>query len=250
MANLSAEEIAVCTANDILPDTLPAHIAIVMDGNGRWAKKRFMPRVVGHKHGAESLRRTINQCGKLGIRFLSVYVFSTENWKRSTDEVSFLMGFIRDMLIQETPKLHAQHVKIKVLGDLAQLSPELSAQIQKSESITANNDRLQFNLLVNYGSRREIVQAVEKIAHDLSTGVLTTIDEAAISDRLYSAGIPDPDIVIRTGGDTRISNFLLWQSAYAELFFLDILWPDFDEAQLVSVIQQYQRRDRRFGGVK
>ncbi|NBV84288.1 di-trans,poly-cis-decaprenylcistransferase [bacterium] len=152
--------------------------------------------------------------------------------------------------MQETPKLHAQHVKIKVLGDLAQLSPELSAQIQKSESITANNDRLQFNLLVNYGSRREIVQAVEKIAHDLSTGVLTTIDEAAISDRLYSAGIPDPDIVIRTGGDTRISNFLLWQSAYAELFFLDILWPDFDEAQLVSVIQQYQRRDRRFGGVK
>jgi undecaprenyl diphosphate synthase len=250
MATLSPEEFAACKANGILPEALPSHIAIVMDGNGRWAKKRFMPRIVGHRNGAESLRTTIKTCADLGVQFLSVYVFSTENWKRPEDEVSFLMGFIREMLIQETPKLHEQNIKIRVLGDIAELSPELQAQIQESEGITAANTRLQFNLLINYGSRREIVQAIQKIAQDAAAGTLSMIDDQAVSDRLYSSGIPDPDIMIRTGGDSRISNFLLWQCAYSELFFLDILWPDFDRAQLLDVIIQFQKRDRRFGGIK
>lgn len=209
-----------------------------------------MPRVVGHRNGAESLRSTIKACADFGIRYLSVYVFSTENWKRPDDEVSFIMGFIKEMLVQETPKLHEQNIKIRILGDIAELNPALQSQIKESEAITSSNTRLQFNLLINYGSRREIVQAIQQITKDVASGVLTTIDDASVSDRLYTSGIPDPDIMIRTGGDTRISNFLLWQCAYSELFFLDVLWPDFDRAQLLSVLTQYQTRDRRFGGLK
>ena len=149
-----------------------------------------------------------------------------------------------------THELHEQNIKIRILGDHAELSPELQAQIQDSEAITAANTRLQFNLLINYGSRREIVQAIQKISQDVAAGTLSTIDDQAVSDRLYSSGIPDPDIMIRTGGDSRISNFLLWQCAYSELFFLDVLWPDFDRAHLLDVITQFQKRDRRFGGIK
>jgi undecaprenyl diphosphate synthase len=249
MPSLSPEEIEACHSNGIMPDRLPAHVAIVMDGNGRWAKKRFMPRVIGHKNGAESLRTAIETSATLGIRMLSVYAFSTENWKRPNDEVSFLMGFIKEMLVQETPKLHAQNIRIRILGDIKGLNESIQAQIKQSESITANNTRMQLNILINYGSRREIVQAVQAISQnpELSGDAIT---EETISDHLYTSGLPDPDILIRTGGDSRISNFLLWQCAYSELFFLDLLWPDFNRDAFISVLTQYQSRERRFGGLK
>ncbi len=231
---------------------MPAHIAIVMDGNGRWAKKRLMPRTIGHRQGAEALRSTIKACSELGVRYLSVYVFSTENWKRPPEEVQFLMGFLKEMLVKETPKLHQQDIKIKVLGDIAPLSRALQDQIQASEHQTKTNTGMQFNLLINYGSRHEITQGIQSIVSAVQSGELNpaTIDDTTLSHHLYSKGIPDPDIIIRTGGDVRISNFLLWQCAYSELFFIDTLWPDFDRGKLVQLIQTFQTRDRRFGGVK
>lgn len=250
MKPISDSQKAFARQHGVNPDHMPAHVAIVMDGNGRWAKKRLMPRVFGHRQGAESLRAAIQMCGDIGVKYLSVYVFSTENWRRSPEEVSFLMGFMKDMFANETPKLHAKNVKMKAVGDIGGLSEELRAQIAQSESITSNNDLMQFNLLINYGSRREIVHAIEAIARRIKNGEDVKIDESMVSNALYTTDIPDPDIVIRTGGDTRISNFLLWQSAYSEFFFLDKLWPDFSGDDLVSVIQQFQTRERRFGGVK
>jgi undecaprenyl diphosphate synthase len=191
----------------------------------------------------------IKLSAELGVKYLSVYVFSTENWKRPNDEVSFLMGLLKESLHKETPQLHQQNVRIKVLGDLSELSPELQAQIKTSEGHTASNTSLQFNLLINYGARREITQAIKGIVADSTTGKLSEITESTLDDYLYTKGICDPDIFIRTGGDYRISNFLLWQCAYSELFFLDTLWPDFNRDKLIEVIQQFQRRDRRFGGI-
>ncbi|NDC82268.1 di-trans,poly-cis-decaprenylcistransferase [bacterium] len=249
MSGTTDDQIAFAKTLGINPESVPAHVAIVMDGNGRWAKKRLMPRIMGHRQGAESLRSTIKACGDVGVKFLSVYVFSTENWKRSPEEVSFLMGFMKEMFAKETPKLHARNVRMKAVGDLSGLSQELRDQIDKSEELTASNTLMQFNLLINYGSRRELVHAMEKLALRVRSGESLVIDEALVSDSLYTAGIPDPDIVIRTGGDTRISNFLLWQSAYAEFFFLEKLWPDFSETDLFDVIKKFQARERRFGGV-
>lgn len=222
-----------------------------MDGNGRWAKKRFMPRTVGHRQGAEALRAIIKACSELGIQHLSVYAFSTENWKRPPEEVQFLMGFLKEMLTRETPKLHKQQVKIKILGDVAALPPALQDQILKSETQTATNPGLQFNLLINYGARHEITQGIQAIVAAVQQGQLdpTSITDTTLSDYLYSRNIPDPDMLIRSGGDVRISNFLLWQCAYSELFFIDTLWPDFDRSQLIALIQAFQKRDRRFGGV-
>lgn len=245
MRPLSPEEIAACLAAGLLPERLPSHIAIVMDGNGRWAKQRFMPRIVGHKNGAESLRATIKTCAALGIQVLSVYAFSTENWKRPEEEVSFLMGFIKEMLAKETAALHTENIKIRVLGDLQALDSSIQAQIEKSETLTQQNDRMQFNILINYGSRREIVHTMNVLAK-----TNTPITEDSVSEHLYTGGLPDPDVLIRTGGDHRISNFLLWQCAYSELFFLDTLWPDFDKHALIDVIKKYQSRERRFGGLK
>jgi len=226
---------------------IPAHIAIIMDGNGRWAKRRFLPRNVGHRQGAEALRTTIKACAELGIRYLTAYTFSTENWKRPKEEVSFLMGFLKEMLIKETPELHKQNVILKCLGDLSELPEDVQQQIKISENQTQTNSGLQLNLMINYGSRREIIQAIQHlIAHSKNPKDIT---EDLVSQAMYTQNIPDPDILIRTGGDVRISNYLLWQIAYSECFFLDTLWPDFNKKILVDVLAAFEKRDRRYGGL-
>jgi undecaprenyl diphosphate synthase len=230
---------------DLDPKKIPQHIAIIMDGNGRWAKERFLPRIAGHKEGAEALRRTIMACVEFGVKYLSVYAFSTENWTRPQDEVSFLMGFFKDLIGREIPELKKQGVRIRVLGDLVQLSQELQKSIAFAETQTASNTALNVNLMINYGSRREIVQAVQRI---VDKG-LRTVDESTISDNLYTAGIPDPEILLRPSGEFRLSNFMLWQISYSELIFLKRLWPDFNRDEFIGVLQQFQKRDRRFGGV-
>jgi undecaprenyl diphosphate synthase len=233
-------------------EKIPEHVAIIMDGNGRWAKKRHMPRTFGHKHGAESLRATIKACVELNIHYLSVYVFSTENWKRPEKEVSFLMGLLKELIIKEIPELNKQGARVKCLGDLSMLSDELKANIARAEEETSQNSVMQINLMINYGSRHEIIQTCQKIGQKILDGEINVEDitENMFSDNLYTAGVPDPDIYIRTGGDVRTSNYLVWQSAYSEMFFTDLLWPDFRKDKLVDIVREFQERDRRFGGVK
>ena len=226
---------------------MPAHVAIIMDGNGRWAKSRFLPRSMGHRQGAQSLKAAIQAAREWGIRYLSVYVFSTENWSRSPDEVTFLMGFLTDMLQSQTPELIANDVRVCVMGNRLVLSEAIQRQMAQSELDSAHCQSLQLNLLINYGGRDDIVQAVRQL---VSQGVgASEVTEDRLSAHLYTQGIPDPDIVIRTGGDVRISNFLLWQSAYSEYFFIPTLWPDFTRDVFESVITTYRSRERRFGGV-
>ncbi|NBV42854.1 di-trans,poly-cis-decaprenylcistransferase, partial [bacterium] len=202
------------------PDTLPQHIAIIMDGNGRWAKKRLLPRNMGHKAGVESLRETIQACSDLGIKHLSVWAFGTENWKRPESEVDFLMKMLGEVLARETPGMHEKNVRIKIIGYKAALAPELQNQIQISETLTAHNTGLHFNIMINYGSRLEIIHAVQSIVDEAKAGRLSDVTESVISDHLYTAGIPDPEILIRTSGEVRLSNYMLWQCAYTELFFV------------------------------
>jgi undecaprenyl diphosphate synthase len=229
-------------------DAMPHHIAIIMDGNGRWAKKRLMPRNIGHRQGQKQLKRTLIHCVELGIKVLSVYVFSTENWRRPDEEVSFLLTFLTTSIQDEIDELVAKGVKLKFLGDLDQFDDRLLNMIQSAEEKTANNTTIQLNVMLNYGGRREIVAAVKQyVAKGHSIEDLT---EDALSTYLYTAGVPDPDILIRTGGDIRISNFMLWQSAYSELVFLDVFWPSFGLPDLLGAIGEFQARDRRFGGLK
>ena len=227
---------------------LPRHIAIIMDGNGRWAKKRGLPRTAGHAAGAETFRRIASYCRDLGIEYLTVYAFSTENWKRSAEEVSAIMGLLKKYLEEAIEKMRRENVRIRVLGDLSPLSPELRALIDRVEAIDETLEtRTQANLCVNYGGRDEIVRAVKAWEADPDRGELT---EAELSKYLYTAGMPDPDLIIRPSGEERISNFLLWQSAYSEFYFTDVLWPDFTERDMDAAIEAYQKRDRRYGGVK
>ncbi|MCP4050762.1 MAG: isoprenyl transferase [bacterium] len=231
---------------------IPKHIAIIMDGNGRWAKKRLMPRSLGHREGAEALRRTLKSCVEFGIHYLSVYVFSTENWKRPRKEIAFLMAFLKDIIINEIQEIDKEGVCVRCLGDLSALDDNLQKLIREAEAKTRDNDILQMNLMLNYGSRDEIVKACRHIAEDVVEKKIDSIDdinEDLLSGYLFTNGIPDPDIYIRTGGDYRMSNYLLWQSAYSELFFIDTLWPDFNRAELINVIKMFQKRDRRFGGL-
>ncbi len=227
---------------------LPRHIAIIMDGNGRWAQKRGLPRTAGHAAGAETFRRIAAYCRDLGVEYLTVYAFSTENWKRSQEEVSAIMGLLKKYLEEAIEKMRRENVRIRVLGDTSVLSPELRALIARVEAIDETlTTRTQANLCVNYGGRDEIVRAVRAWASDPEREELS---EEVLSRYLYTAGMPDPDLVIRPSGEERISNFLLWQSAYSEFYFTDTLWPDFTEADMDAAIEAYQKRDRRYGGVK
>ncbi len=230
-------------------NNIPKHIAIIMDGNGRWAKKRLMPRAIGHRQGAESLRRALKTCVKLGVKYLSVYTFSTENWKRPPKEVALLMSLFKTLISQELPELNKQGVRVKCLGDREGLSDDVLAAISNIEEKTKTNTVIQLNLLFNYGSRREISLACKALAEDYKKGYIKEISEDVLSQYLLTHECPDPDILIRTGGDYRISNYMLWQLSYAEFFFLDRLWPDFDQKDLCDVISSFQNRDRRFGGV-
>jgi len=222
--------------------TTPRHIAIVMDGNGRWAKKRFLPRLAGHKMGVDALRRVVGHCLQRGVGVLTVFAFSSENWKRPADEVSGLMDLVVKGLMREVPALREQGVRVHFPGDRSALSPTVLASLEDAERSTAHNSRLVFNICFNYGGRWDIVQAAQRLAQ---RGDLIT--EAALGAELALAHVPDPDLLIRTGGELRISNFLLWQVAYSELYFSDKFWPDFDEAELDRALAAYGSRERRFG---
>ncbi|MEI7473556.1 MAG: isoprenyl transferase [bacterium] len=225
------------------------HIAIIMDGNRRWAKKRFLPTPAGHNEGVKSLKKVVKACGEFGIKYLTVYAFSTENWGRKQDEVDFLMKLLAETIKKETKDLHANNVKIKIIGNIAALSKDLQAILNESMDYTSQNTGLNLQIAINYGSRDEIISAVKNIAEEVKLGNIDTdsINQELISSYLYTSEIPDPDLLIRTGGDFRISNYLLWQAAYAEILVIDTLWPDFDKEILADAIINFSNRDRRFG---
>lgn len=225
-----------------LPGAIPQHIAIVMDGNGRWASKRLLPRVAGHKQGVDSLRRCVSACAVRGVAVLTVFAFSSENWNRPAEEVSGLMELFALALAREVPKLKADGVRLHFVGDRSNLSSRVVAGIERSEQETAANTRLILNVCFNYGGRWDIVQAAAKLA---AQGLPVT--EIALNKAMALAHVADPDLFIRTGGELRISNFLLWQSAYAEFYFTEKLWPEFDESELDVAIASYGQRERRFG---
>ena len=227
----------------------PRHIAIIMDGNGRWAKKRGLPRTAGHGAGAEAFRRIANYCRTLGVEYLTVYAFSTENWKRSAEEISGIMRLLRRYLEEALADMEKNRVRFKFFGDLSKLSPELQQLCRNAENRSAAYD-VQVNFCLNYGGRDEIVHAVAGFLADVAAGKAKAEDlsEQVLSGYLYSAGVPDPELIIRPSGEQRTSNFLLWQSAYSEYVFMDVLWPDFTPEDLDKAIEEYHRRNRRFGG--
>ena len=225
---------------------VPRHIAIIMDGNGRWAKQRFLPRVAGHQRGVECLRDAVKACGALGVEYLTVFAFSSENWRRPADEVSFLMQLFLKMLQREVKKLHDNNIRLKVIGDLNRFDADLNRHIQDAEQLTANNTGLTLTIAANYGGRWDIMHATQAMLK-ARPELLENFNEADLEPYLLMHYAPEPDLFIRTGGEQRISNFLLWQLAYTELYFTDILWPAFDRAALEAAIQSYQQRERRFG---
>ena len=230
--------------------TPPCHIAIIMDGNGRWAKKRGLPRTAGHAAGGEAFRRIANYCRTLGVEYLTVYAFSTENWKRSEEEVSGIMRLLGKYLTEALADMEKNRVRFKFFGDLSRLSPELRKLCLDAESRSQDYD-VQVNFCLNYGGRDEIVKASAAFAADVKAGLYAPEDltEELLSQYLYSKDVPDPELIIRPSGEQRTSNFLLWQSAYSEYVFMDVLWPDFGPADLDKAIDEYHRRNRRFGGV-
>src|SRR5579883_1558729 len=239
-------------ARQLDPRRLPAHIAVIMDGNGRWAKRRKLPRVAGHKAGVQPVRTTVEVCAQLGIQSLTLYAFSLENWKRPPAEVEMLWRLLRFYLRREVSELNRNNVRLNAIGRLDLLPDSVQAELQEGIARTSSNTGLQLNLAIAYGGRQEIVDAVnlllEEARREGRLGTLN-VDEETIASRLYTAGLPDPDLLIRTSGEMRVSNFLLWQIAYAELHVTDVLWPDFDRLALLRAVRDYQQRDRRFGGV-
>ena len=232
-------------------NNLPNHIGIIMDGNGRWAKKRGLPRSAGHSAGAESLKKIITEANTLGVKYVTVYAFSTENWKRPKAEVDFLMDLLMDYLVNAEKTLAGENVVIRAIGSRAELSEEMRVQIKKTEEFTKNNTGVVMNIALNYGSRDEMLSAVKNISADVQAGKINTedIDEKLFSDYLYTKGQPEVDLLIRTSGEKRLSNFMLWQVSYAELWFTNKLWPDFKPKDLRQAIYDFQNRGRRFGGI-
>jgi len=233
------------------PPPGPQHIAIIMDGNGRWAKARGLPRVAGHRRGADAVRRIIRGAGELGVPVLTLFAFSTENWTRPADEVSDLMGLLRHYLRHELEELGRNGARLRVIGDRDRLAKDIVGDIADAEARTRSNTRIDVNICINYGSRDEILRATRNLARQVAAGEIAAdrIDEATFERELLTAGVPDPDLLIRTSGEQRISNFLLWQCAYAELVFVDTLWPDFGREHLEQAIAEFRKRERRYGGV-
>lgn len=231
---------------------LPAHIAIIMDGNGRWAKQRMLSRSMGHREGSKNVKRIVKYCGNLGVSYMTLYAFSTENWSRPKEEVDLLMDLLLEFLRNAERELDGADVRIHVIGDRSALNDEINAEIDRVEKVTESNKSLWLNIAINYGGRHELNSAVVEIAKKVSDGVMSwdEINEKCISDHLYTAGMPDPDLIIRTSGEARLSNFLMWQSAYSEFYFTDVLWPDFNEEEMEKAIVEFQKRNRKFGGVK
>lgn len=232
--------------------SVPTHVAIIMDGNGRWAKGRGMPRVAGHKAGMNAVHDTVRNANELGIRYLTLYAFSSENWSRPASEVSDLMGLLKHFIRRDLAELHRSNVEVKIIGDRAGLKPDILKMLEEAEALTRGNSSMTLIIAFNYGSRDEISRAVRKIASDVCEGKLLPEDvgPAAISARLDTAGLPDPDLIIRTSGEVRLSNFLMWQAAYAELVFVPCYWPDFDKAQFQAALNEFYQRERRFGGLE
>jgi len=230
----------------------PVHVAIIMDGNGRWAKARGLPRVAGHKRGAEAVRRTVTGAAEIGIQYLTLYGFSSENWKRPPAEIDDLMGLLRLYLVNEIEELHQKGVRLRVIGQRSRLQADIVRLIEHAEQHTAANRRLNLTVALSYGGRAEIAEAARRIAEEVRAGRLdpAQVDERRFERFLYTSDMPDPDLLIRTSGEKRISNFLLWQCAYAELVFLDRLWPDFTRDDLEKAITEYHGRDRRYGAAR
>ncbi|HEY9743844.1 MAG TPA: isoprenyl transferase [Coleofasciculaceae cyanobacterium] len=237
--------------SDLDQDRLPRHVAVIMDGNGRWAKRRGLPRIMGHRQGVDALKDLLRCCNDWGIKALTAYAFSTENWGRPHEEVDFLMTLFERVLVRELQEMMKENVRIQFVGNLAALPPSLQAQIERSMTETQQNPGIQFTVATNYGGRQEILQACRAIATQVQEGHIQPdeIDEALFSRHLYTANVCDPDLLIRTSGEMRLSNFLLWQMAYAEFYITEALWPDFDRTEFHRALSSYQQRDRRFGKV-
>lgn len=233
------------------PDNIPKHVAIIMDGNGRWARRLGMPRIVGHRSGMKAVKRATIAADELGISILTLYAFSTENWKRPKDEVDYLMSLPQEFLAIELDELVEKNVQVRMMGHTDELPAHTIAAMEEAIERTKDNTGLILNFALNYGSRREITESVKGIAKTVQSGELSVEDITpdTIESRLLSAGLPDPDLLIRTSGELRLSNFMLWQTAYSELWFTDILWPDFSKEHLVQAVAEYQRRTRRYGGL-
>ncbi|KEI17042.1 isoprenyl transferase [Clostridium haemolyticum] len=233
-------------------DNIPKHIAIIMDGNGRWAKQKKLPRTLGHKAGVETIREIVKECSNLGVKILTLYAFSTENWKRPKEEVGALMKLLVEYLKKELKELHEENVIIRTIGNISKLPKICQQELTNAYNTTKNNTGLILNLALNYGGRDEIINAMKEIGAKIKEGTLSPedINEEVISQVLYTKNLSDPDIIIRTAGEQRLSNFLLWQCAYSEFWYTDIKWPDFKKDDLCKAIYDYQNRDRRFGGLK
>lgn len=235
----------------MVKNDLPKHIAIIMDGNGRWAKKRRLPRIKGHKAGVDALKRTVEACVDIGIKYLTVFSFSSENWNRPPEEVSGLMRLFVEALNAEITSMIKNGIRLQIIGDRETIPKKVLDSFRKAQELTSKNDKLCFSIAISYGSRQEIVNAVKRLLKDCRSGEidLENVNSKIFSDYLYTSGLPDPDLLIRTSGEYRISNFLLWQIAYSEFYFTDTLWPDFSRADLLEAINEYQKRNRRFGKV-
>ena len=242
---LSLEELAT----RLEPDLLPKHVAIIMDGNGRWAKKRSMPRVAGHRAGVEPVRSAVETCARLGVKALTLYAFSVENWKRPRAEVETLWRLLRFYLKHELTELNRNNVRFQAIGRIDELPAIIQRDLQETTAATASNTGLRLNLAINYSGRSEIVDAVRVLVEKARRGEAVEVTEESIGANLYMSNLPDPDLLIRTSGEMRVSNFLLWQIAYAELYVTDTLWPDFNRTELLRAILEFQRRERRFGGL-
>jgi undecaprenyl diphosphate synthase len=231
---------------------VPSHVAIIMDGNGRWAKSRGLPRTMGHKAGVNALRETVRNAADFGISYLTLYAFSSENWSRPASEVSDLMGLLKLFIRRDLAELHQSNVRVKIIGEREGLPSDIRRLLDDSEKLTKDNTKLTLVIAFNYGSRDEIVRAAKKLCRDVQTGAVMAeaVDGAVFAERLDTAGIPDPELLIRTSGEMRLSNFLLWQTAYTEFVFLPCLWPDFDRAQFAAAIETFATRQRRFGGIE
>ena len=232
--------------------TIPQHIAVILDGNGRWAKKRGMPRNYGHMQGAKTVEKICEDAGNLGVKYMTVYAFSTENWKRSEEEVNGIMNILRQYLISFKTHIKRDQLTVRVIGDRTKLADDINVLIDELWEMSKDNEGLVLTIALNYGSRDEITRAVRRMAADIQSGSLSPeqVDEQTVHSYLDTADLPDPDLLIRTSGEQRLSNYLLWQLAYTEFYFTDVLWPDFDRRELIRAIQYYNGRERRYGGVK
>ncbi len=236
----------------INPERIPKHVAIIMDGNGRWAKKHGKKRIFGHKKGVETVRKIVEVSAEIGIKYLTIYAFSTENWRRSKNEVNYLLKLILDSLLKEIEELIKNNVVIRFIGTEEKLPGNYNKKVNETCKLSWHNNGLNLNVAMNYGGRKEILDAIKKLFNDVQNNKikLDDLDEKLFSDYLYTAGMPDPDLVIRTSGELRLSNYLIWQTAYSEFWFTDVLWPDFTKADFINAILDYQSRERRFGARK